>query len=100
MDRDLGCFEELPGGSGTPTGPMDHDFGSSKSFQEPPRIACGAPGHFKKPSDTLYGVYVKHPENPKCSQQASKDVLIKVRAAECAERLNNNNHGNNNNYIS
>ena len=26
----------------------------------------------KKPSDTLCGVYVKHPEQPKCSEQASK----------------------------
>ena len=67
-----------------------------KSLQDPPTGACGAPEHVKKPSDSLHGAYVKRPESPKRSQRASKDVLTKVRAAECAERLNDHkNDGDN-----
>ena len=100
--------------SGTPTGPMDRAFASSENVQDPPRGACGAPEHVKKPSDSLHGAYVKLPETPKCQLQAFKQLSQQIHqafqasklqfsyasslgAAECAERLNNNDNNNNDN---
>ena len=107
------------GASGGSLEALGHRQGRWIVILEAPRLskslpggACGAPEHFKRPSDGPHGASVKLPGTPECDLQAFTQLsqqiseafqasklqfshASSVGAAECAERLNNDDSNNN-----